>query len=400
MYRIAVCEDEPNLREGLCAQCREIMSGLDEITVSGTDNLTMLNEGGYSVQTTFDANAYLSKISTADNPLTEIPDGGIAVYMKAEVLEGDETLPEPIYSNNYGTVTCENLKIRTGQDVSITSDLAISGETATVTASLQNNRLSRTTTGNVIVTLLDTHGDVIAQKQSYTGTGSDNGLISLAGEKKDTETFTFQNVAGAASVQVAYTDQTLNTADANLTDLKFSNIPGVDVSSFGESGTYAVSTDDLDSTAVTFATKSPTAAVKVELDGKEVTADPNTPNARNLTLIRGKVHTVTITVTDSDQSGTQTKTYTLTIQNNGNPVINTPEGRPNPGESTQYSASTFYAADAAEISLDAAATPEEGYTLSYQWYSCDADGNNTKPLENETASTLTIPNTTDVGVYY
>lgn len=29
MYRIAVCEDEPNLREGLCAQCREIMSGLD-----------------------------------------------------------------------------------------------------------------------------------------------------------------------------------------------------------------------------------------------------------------------------------------------------------------------------------------------------------------------------------
>lgn len=28
MYRIAVCEDEPNLREGPCAQCREIMTGL------------------------------------------------------------------------------------------------------------------------------------------------------------------------------------------------------------------------------------------------------------------------------------------------------------------------------------------------------------------------------------
>lgn len=29
MYRIAVCEDEPNLREGLCAQCREILAALE-----------------------------------------------------------------------------------------------------------------------------------------------------------------------------------------------------------------------------------------------------------------------------------------------------------------------------------------------------------------------------------
>lgn len=25
MYRIAVCEDEPNLRERLCTQCREVL---------------------------------------------------------------------------------------------------------------------------------------------------------------------------------------------------------------------------------------------------------------------------------------------------------------------------------------------------------------------------------------
>ena len=29
MYRIAVCEDEPNLREGMRVQCREILSGLN-----------------------------------------------------------------------------------------------------------------------------------------------------------------------------------------------------------------------------------------------------------------------------------------------------------------------------------------------------------------------------------
>lgn len=29
MYRVAVCEDEPNLLSGLCAQCREILSELE-----------------------------------------------------------------------------------------------------------------------------------------------------------------------------------------------------------------------------------------------------------------------------------------------------------------------------------------------------------------------------------
>lgn len=29
MYRVAVCEDEPNLRAGLCEQCREILAELD-----------------------------------------------------------------------------------------------------------------------------------------------------------------------------------------------------------------------------------------------------------------------------------------------------------------------------------------------------------------------------------
>lgn len=29
MYRIAVCEDEPTLQEGLCTQCREILTRLE-----------------------------------------------------------------------------------------------------------------------------------------------------------------------------------------------------------------------------------------------------------------------------------------------------------------------------------------------------------------------------------
>lgn len=29
MYRLAICEDEPDLREGLCAQCRGILTRLE-----------------------------------------------------------------------------------------------------------------------------------------------------------------------------------------------------------------------------------------------------------------------------------------------------------------------------------------------------------------------------------
>lgn len=50
MYRVAVCEDEPNLRSGLCAQCGEILTGLEAeheiVSFSSAEDLEAALMGG------------------------------------------------------------------------------------------------------------------------------------------------------------------------------------------------------------------------------------------------------------------------------------------------------------------------------------------------------------------
>ena len=384
--------------------------GLDPITVSNSNDLAMLDEGGYSVQTTFEVGRYLTeKLSTEDNPLTELPDSGITVHMKAEVLEPDAaarsnepvTLPEPIYSNNYAAVTCENLKTRTGKDVSVTSSFTVSGGDTIVTAYLQNNRLSQTQTGNVIVTLLDAGGEVLAQQQSYTGNSDNNGLITLKEEEKYTATFTFADVTNAARVQVVYSDLIIGADNTNLTSLLFSNIPSITLADFEPDADdiyrAAVSTDDLTSTAVTVVTESSLAkAAAYSNDNEDADAGKNTIS-KTVSLYPGETNTITVTVVN----GNETRTYILTVQNNGDPVVTWPDE--NDALQVTYGTSVYYAADAATINLSASATPEEeapAYQITYQWYSCDAEGSGKTKLPDQTASTLTVPNTTDAGVYY
>ena len=369
---------------------KSIGNALQPITITTAADFGMINEGGYSVQTTFDVGEY---VKAENGTVQEIPEDGVKVYIKAEVLDnGGAVQGEPVYSNNYASITCDNLKVRTGKDVTLNSDLTANASGSTVTVTLQNNRLTQTATGNLIVTLLDEKGQVIASQQSYTGAESGNGLIALNGEQKLTKTFTFTQQG--ASVQVAYSDVILGADNANLTSLTFSNIPGVTLESFtpGEDGIYraSVSADDLTSTAVMAVSESGLAKVRMaETDAG------NNVLSKTVALVPGETSQIAVTVTANNGS---TKTYILTVQNNGEPVINDPTGSPEPGESSQYSASTFYAADSAVISLTAAASGS--YALSYQWYSCDADGGNAVLLQDETASTLTIPDTTAVGVYY
>lgn len=129
----------------------------------------MIDEGGYSGQAVFDVASYISE---ANGSKQEISDNGINVYIKAEIMETDDkgelsARTEPVSSDNYSYVTCENLKTRTGKDVSITSDFRVDDDKTTVSVNVQNNRLTKTTTGNLMVTLLDADGNVIEVKQTY-----------------------------------------------------------------------------------------------------------------------------------------------------------------------------------------------------------------------------------------
>jgi len=362
-----------------------LIDGLDSVTITRNSDFAMIDEGGYSIQVVFDIQSYLEKAE-----LDEIPESGITVYMMVQVFdEHGKVQGEPISSNNFDSIFCESLKVRTGKEAIVTSTLTNDENGSTVTVNLQNTRLSETYIGNIIVTLLDVDGNVLGQKQSYNGT---DGLITLTGEQKKTVSFSFngEEYKRAASAEVVYSDLIIGADNANLVSLSFSNLPGITLDRFTESastpGIYraSVSADDLTSTAVMAVAESGLAKIKLS-----DTDEGSNAVSQTVALQPGKIQDITITVTN----GTESKTYILTIQNNGEPIIDYPTGTPEPSDPNQYSASTFYAANEAIISLNAAASPESGYALTYQWYSCEADGGETwieATADNFPAADMTV----------
>ena len=287
---------------------------LPAVTITDNADLKMIDEGGYSVQTAFDVAAYVKRDSAET---VEIPDSGVPVYILAEVIRGGEVDPEFETANNSASVTCENLKVRTGQDVTLTSDFVIEGEgasaTTTVTVNMQNTRLGETTTGNLIVTLLDENGEVLQQQQTYTGTGADNGFITLGGEARATRTFTFPFVG--ANAQVTYSDQVLEFEDLNLSSLTFSNIQGVLLDRFTPqpNGDYAMSSWIYDGTTVSVmaVTENPASTVKVKVNDGAYSSARNAIS-ETVTLDPAAVNTITVTVTSPKG---ETRNYVLSVTN-------------------------------------------------------------------------------------
>ncbi len=400
------------------ATYEKAMLGMDDVVIADRTDLDMIDNGGYSTQVAFEIANYLEEVNQdieADKKLTELPANGVPIYIKAEILQPKESkssemvpAPEPMTSNNFGNVTAENLAVRTGKDAVITSTLSSDGSSTTVAVTVQNTRYAQTTTGNIIVTLLDADGKVLGQQQSYTGAVDNNGLLTLGSEEKCTKEFVFDGLQGA-SVQVTYSDLILHVPSEELVSLTFSNIQGITLDSFvlnANTGNYeaTVVTDDLTATTVMASAKSATAVIAVTTDIVQIFDEQSGSNAvsRTVTLQPGQVNTITVTVTD----GEKTRTYVLTVQNNGEPVIDQPTGTP--GENPDFSASVVYnGKENATITLTAAAKPApDSYQLSYQWYQCDVEGKNLAELDQAAGFTgtntseLTVPNTIDAGVHY
>ena len=335
------------------------------IMITNQDDLEMLDEGGYSAQVTFDVQSYLSTLSDGDNKITEIPEDGIRVYMKAITQEtsgeNTETLNEPITSNNNGSVLCENLKERTGEDVTITSELTQPDGGTEATVSLRNNLLSTKQSGNVIVTLLDKNGKVLEEQQSYTGSGTDNGLVALGAEETKQITFTFSKKG--ASVQVRYTDVILkDDKNANLSSV---TLDGVSLTYDAETKTYTGSSKNLSRALLTILPEDPRATVTV--NGK-----PYTESIRQA-LASGK-NEITIVVTAAD--GTTQETYTLRVDNSvtssGGVVTTYPISIPDSVANGSVKASPAQASAGATVTLTV--TPEDGYELASLTVT-DAKGN-------------------------
>lgn|GEM_PF-2910079 len=372
------------------------IESMADVIISSNADLKMIDEGGYSTQVTFDVATYLK---AGGDEVVEITDGGVPVYIKAEVLQDVNgkavAVPEPAQSNNYATVTCENIRLRTGQDVMISSDVATENGSTSVTVHLQNTRLTATQTGNLIVYLLDDSGKIIAQQQSYDETKPNNGLITLGGEEKKDVSFSFDKVG--ASVRFAYTDLLMGDDTSDLAALEIEGISEVSAAMF-MNGTAEVTVDDMSGTvSYSAAAGSPLATVSVSLiSGETATAlpDSNKDSYRaigTLSLTPGTDTVIRIHVDNTTAEGETEKDYTLTIHNNGEPAIG----------------ATFDLHSGTSVTLLASAQPmpaSPGYPVAYHWFACDAEGGNRTEISGCADSTAAQADVTgsfgSTPVYY
>ena len=242
--------------------CENEMTGLPEILIKDDESLNMIDNGGFSRQVCFDAKAYLE---TLDGNMSEIPEEGIAVYIRAEI-DGEENDAKALFVSSASSVLCENLMTRTGNDVSVKTDFKTEEEHSSLTANIRNNRLSESESGNVIATLFDENGNIVEQKESYNPAEGESSLLSLDGEETKKVSFTFENEGAYA--EVAYTELILDDGtDATLSKFESTNIPGLSLASFKQKkqDTYTaeINAGDKESISIVIATSDPRASVRL-----------------------------------------------------------------------------------------------------------------------------------------
>lgn len=279
-------------------------------TISGSD-LTEIDEGIYTLRYRFDLEEYIQQTEEdSTKPFTdekgEVRDGGITLYAKAWVQMDGGEMVEFNSGNNTASVTVESLLKQSGEKVTVESQLSQS-ETggSVVNVTLRNNSIVNSDSGNLIVSLYDAQGNKVAVQQSYQSLESD--LVKLNPEEIGTRKFAFAQ--SGVRAEVTYGDVVLESNNAGVTSLTFSEIP-VTLEDFTqqEDGTYTASAEvsQLGSTLVNVVTESVKAKVTINDQPMELGGEA-------IDLSRGE-NVLRVVVTSED--GSQTTTYILTVQNN------------------------------------------------------------------------------------
>ena len=203
--------------------CTELLKDADNQdlirTIDSKDDLALIDNGGYSSTVTLPVSLYAGEGN-------EIPTTSIPVYVKAWVEEAEQPVvsrlragTEPKYTpiteynttNNSTSLLLDNLACRRGEDVTIDAELYNSDTASQVTVNIQYNKLTGTTNGNLIVTLLDASGQPLEKLQSYT---EGSGLLTLSKEGTAEQTFTFTQKG--ADVKVEFSDLVLGENSVEL----------------------------------------------------------------------------------------------------------------------------------------------------------------------------------------
>ncbi len=296
------------------------VSGGGMLVISDDADLALIDAGAYTTQMTFDAEAYLG----AD---TELPKGGLWLYLYTWIEEFNGTQFDRVMEydtvNNATHARADNLAVRRDESVTLKVDQETQGGATTATITLQNNRLTQRTSGNLIVMLCAQDGSLLEAQQTYDPAALNSGLIALGGEGLVQRSFTFGGAG--ASVEALYTDLILTEPDDSVA-LSSLSVQGttVQLSDFvysGDGDVWLYGSGAVSRAAgqalVTAVTLHPEATVEVN----GVAA----PAGSASVAISSWATTINIVITSKD--GTKTATYRVQI-NSGS--------APSPGDRDSY----------------------------------------------------------------
>ena len=244
-----------------------------------------------------------------------------------------------------------------------------------VNTKVQYNYLGGTTSGNLIVTLLDAQGQPIAKQQSYTKA---DGLLTLEKEGAATQTFEFAGITGAAGVRVEFSDLILTDSSVELDHISIGGHTAVFDSS---TNTYTVDAVGLTNGILEIAPKDPQNAT-IKLDGQDYDVD-----ASHTTQLASGTTTWNITVSNGGNSAS----YTLKLTNNADFVSVT-------GVSLNKTSLTL--TEGSTSQLTATVEPNNATNRNVTWSSSNSkvatvDGNG--KVTAHKAGTATITVTTEDG---
>lgn len=177
-----------------------IRKGISTVNISDDDTLRLIDEGAFSGQVQFNPAQFLERQSFNTGTIDAIPEDGIPVYMKVDIVNSDGTSMNSNAVSDTASVMCENLQTRTGKSVSISSKLTAANFGSLVTAGVRNNTLQKMTQGAIQATLYNEAGEAVETQTIELGNNN-----AIAGEETKQLTFSFARQGNYAEVEYVST---------------------------------------------------------------------------------------------------------------------------------------------------------------------------------------------------
>ena len=266
-----------------------------EVTINGSDDLSRIDSAGFAKEFDFGIASYME-----DAGLTEIPDSGVTLFVKARVerqlLDGTWVeMPEADTQNNQKSITCHSLLARSG-NASVTTSVELTNANGTSTANVQLRSHTLQPSGSdgyLLAALLDNSGRLL-ETQSI-------GNVSLQCEEIRTIPVTFSQ--SGSRVVLRYGEAESGSSSASNADAASITIDGLPltIGSFDENDSATVENVSSGRYLLTVIPRG---------DGATVTVNGE-PAENGMATISGGYFTRTVTVTITAADGSTTRTYTI-----------------------------------------------------------------------------------------